>query len=409
MLKSTRWIVFLIMVLGMASLACQTLMGPGENEANAANNTETAANEVTTENSATTDDAAATNSTNDTTAETPTDTSSTEETTTEEATTGSAGQDFNFRRANTALNDISSYRAVITISGGSGNDSGETFNMEMEMLVTTNPPASSLSFTGLDFGLGQEGLDLGGLGAMTVVQVDGKTYTNLPGLGCTTSETTDETMTEGMITRPDQMFDDLNSEGVTLVEEGVVINGISTDHYHFDETAIQDADASFSSLTGDIYVAREGQFIVRFVIDGQGNVGGFGDEAAADLGTFHMEFNVFDVNSNITVTAPADCTTIGGDSGSGDGNSGSGDYPMLADAFELTTFAGIITYKTNTSIADAAAFYRDELTAQGWSVSFDYSDDTTALLTLDKDGATLTVTVTTDPASGANLVSLIET
>lgn len=404
MLKSTRWIIFLIMILGVASLACQTLMGPGENEANAANNTETAASETTTENSETTDNAAATDTTSDTTAETPADTPSTEDTT----TTGPAGQDFNFRRANTALNDISSYRAVITISGGSGNDSGETFNMEMEMLITTNPPASSLSFTGLDLGLGAEGIDLGDLGAMTIVQVDGMTYTSLPGLGCTTSETTDATMMEGMITRPDQMFDDLNSEGVTLVEEGVVVNGIATDHYHFDETAVQDADASFSSLTGDIYVAREGQFIVQFVIDGQGNVGGFGDEATTDLGTFHMEFNVFDVNSNITITAPADCSTIGSD-GSGDGSSGSGDYPMLADAYELTTFAGVVTYKTNTSIADAAAFYRDELTAQGWSVSFDYSDDTTALLTLDKDGAALTVTVTTDPASGANLVSLIET
>ncbi len=402
MSKTSRWIIFLIMILGIASLACQTIMGPSENGANTANNTETSANDGATESAETSD-----TSNDSVTTEQPADSSDANTESSDTTTDAGPGQTFNFRRANAALEEISSYRAVITLNTGAGNDTGETFNLEMEMLVTTNPPATSFSFSGLDLGLGEGDLSLGDLGAMTVVQVDGKTYTNLPGLGCTSTEGTDETATEGMITRPDQLFDDLNSEGVTLVEEGVVVNGISTDHYHFDETAIQDADASVSTVTGDIYVAREGEFIVKFVIDGQGDMGGFGDEAATELGTFHMEFNVFDVNSNITITAPADCSTVGG-GGIGEGGGESGDYPMLADAFETTTFAGIVTYKTNTSIADAAAFYRDELTAQGWTVSFEYSDDTTALVTMEKDGNTLTVTVTTDPSSGANLVSLIE-
>ena len=81
---------------------------------------------------------------------------------------------------------------------------------------------------------------------------------------------------------------------------------------------------------------------------------------------------------------------------------------MLDDAFEVTTFAGVITYKTNTAIADAAAFYKDALTAAGWTVSFEYSDDTTATLMLTKEDKTVTVLVTGDPVSGGNLVSVVE-
>lgn len=310
-----------------------------------------------------------------------------------------APRSFNFRRANTALEEISSYRAIITMSGSSSINGGESFSLEMEMLVTTNPPASSFNFS--DFyatSLDEEGIKPEGFGEISVVQVDGKTYTNLPGLGCNVTEGMESSMTEGLITRPDEMFDDLNSENVTLMEEGIVINGVATNHYHFDETAIQDSDASISTLSGDVYVAREGEFIVRFVIDGQGNVKGFGQKSNTDLSTFHMEFNVFDVNSNITITGPSECSTEATNS----------DYPMLADAYEVTRFAGVVTYKTNMDIADATMFYRNELTSQGWIVSFDYSDDITALITLQKEGNTLTVTVTIDPDSGANLVSLIE-
>ncbi len=395
MSKATRWIMFLIMVMSFVSLACQTVMGPDENEANSGDNVvaDTTTDDADTGNAAATDDTPSTDA-----ADTSTDNGQTDESTSDTTVTTDGDRAFNFRRANAALDEVNSYRATIVLSSNSTATETDTFNLEMEFLVTTNPPASSFSFTNFDMGLGDESLDLSGLGAMTVVQVDGKTYTNLPGLGCTTSEGADESMLEGAVTRPDELIDDLNSEGVTLVESGVTVNGIVTDHYHFDETAIEDNDASLSTVSGDMYIAQQEEFVVRFVIDGQGQIGDFAGEAASDLNTFHMEFNVFDVNSNITIAAPAECSTT----------SSSSDYPMLDDAFEVTTFAGVITYKTNTAIADAAAFYKDALTAAGWTVSFEYSDDTTATLMLTKENKTVTVLVTGDPVSGGNLVSVVE-
>lgn len=395
MLKTTRWIIFLMMVLGMMSLACQTIMGPDEEETS--NSTETPA-ENTAESVAEENAAASENNSGNTTEQ---------PTTTDIAEAESTGQTFNFRRANAALDEVNSYRATILMSSTSGADAAEAFSMELEMLVTTNPPATSFRLLGLDAGLGDESVDLGGLGEMTVVQVDGKTYTLLAGLGCTTSDGTDTTTTEGFITRPDALFEDIDAGAVTLVEEGVEVNWIRTNHYQFDQSAIPDSDVADGTLTGDMYVAQDGEFIVRFVIDGQGSSLNFGDDTTTDTGTFHLEFNVLDVNSDIAITAPAECT-IGGDSGGTEGGSEAGSYPMLADAFDMTNFSGFISYKTNTSVPDAAAFYRDELVAQGWTISFEYSDDTTATITLTREGKNLTIAITADPTSGANLVSIIE-
>lgn len=389
--------MFLIMVMSFVSLACQTVMGPDENEVNSEDNVvvETTTDEANTDNAAATDNSTSTNS-----ADTSTDNTESTESNTNTDSTVATDDDraFNFRRANAALDEVNSYRATVMLSSNAAEVTTDTFSLEMELLVTTNPPASSFSFTNFDMGLGEEGLDLSGFGAMTIVQVDGKTYTNLPGMGCTTSEGMDESMMAGAVTRPDELIDDLNSEGVTLVESGVTVNGIVADHYHFDETAIQDADASLSTVSGDIYIAQQEEFVVRFVIDGQGAIGDFADETVSDVSVFHMEFNVFDVNSNITITAPAECSTT----------TASSDYPMLDDAFDVTTFAGVITYKTNTTIADAAAFYKDALIADGWTISFEYSDDTTATMMLIKDSKNLTVLVTEDTVSGGNLVSIVE-
>lgn len=403
MSKATRWILFLIMVMSFVSLACQTVMGPGENEVDNGDNVvvETTTDEADTENAAAADNSTSATNSNDTSTDTSTDNTeeSTESNTNTDSVVATDGdRAFNFRRANAALGEVNSYRATVMLSSNSTEAEADTFSLEMELLVTTNPPASSFSFTNFDMGFGDEEFDLSGFGAMTVVQVEGKTYTNLPGLGCTTSEGMDESMMEGAVTRPDELIDDLNSEGVTLVESGVTVNGIVTDHYHFDETAIQDNDASLSTVSGDIYVAQQEEFIVRFVIDGQGAIGDFADETVSDLSVFHMEFNVFDVNSNITITAPTECSTA----------AASSDFPMLDDAFDVTTFAGVITYKTNTTVSDAAAFYKDALTADGWTVSFEYSDDTTATMMLTKDSKNLTVLVTEDTVSGGNLVSIVE-
>lgn len=385
MSKTTRWLITLIALLALASLACQTVMGPSE-ETNT-NNTSNATAAAETESNNTANNSSSetpANSENNTTADTPLATTAPIET---------GSQAFNFRRANAALDEINSYRA--TISMNNGESAAQPFSLDIEIQVTTNPTATSFTMTGMELGdLDTSGL--GDLGAMTIVQVDGSTYTLLPGLGCTTSPSTDDSFTEGMITRPDALFEDIDSGKVELVESGVTINGFTTDHYRFDQTAVIDSDSTVDSLTGDIYVAQEGEFIVKFLISGVGTMAGVGDTATTD--SFFMEFNVLEVNTNLTISVPAECSA----------EATSGDYPMLADASELSSFAGFVNYKTSSSVADAAAFYRNEMAAQGWTVSFDYADATTATIIFEKDGKTLTVAITDDPTSELNLVSIIE-
>lgn len=407
MVKATRWIIFFLLVMGLASLACQTVMGPNEPEASNDNSTtaQTTTEDTTTSDNAgdaaANDNAASASSGDATPAESGTSATPEQPASTDSGAAAAGGERaFNFRRSNAALDEINSYRATMSISSDVPGNPADSFSMAFEILVTTNPQASSLRFTTFEFGDGEDEFGSDFFGGMSIVEMDGKSYTDIASFGCTVSDSTEESMAEEFVLRPDGLFDDLDSDKVTLVERGVTINGIVTDHYRFDETAIEDSDANVTNMIGDIYVAQQGDFIVRMVIVGEGDLGGLDDGSSS--GTMRVEFNVYDVNSNITITIPDACLNVGS------GTGGSSTYPMLADAYDQTSFAGFITYKTNSSVSDAAAFYRRELTNQGWQITFEFSDNSSATFMLEKDGKSLTVAIVADTTSGGTLVSIIE-
>jgi hypothetical protein len=145
-------------------------------------------------------------------------------------------------------------------------------------------------------------------------------------------------------------------------------------------------------------------------MEGEGTMGNLGvaleeeglEEAIPQVSLIQVEMNLVSINEPVNITIPEACEN------SGLANS---EYPVLEDAFESSSFGGVVTYKTETSFADVVTFYEETLTADGWVFQEDSSfmvEGSTALMYFDKDGRSLTVTITGDTATDALVVVLFE-
>jgi hypothetical protein len=181
-------------------------------------------------------------------------------------------------------------------------------------------------------------------------------------------------------------------------------------HYTFDETVIEDETTQFNWAEGDVYIAKEGNYVVRFRMEGEGTVEDFGvaleeegiEAPIPQIGLIQIEMNLVNINEPVNITIPEECEN---------GGLANSEYPILEDAFESSSFGGIVSYKTETPFADIVSFYEEMLSADDWVFQEDSSfmvEGSTALMYFDKDSRSLTVTITGDTDSDAFVVVLFE-
>ena len=271
--------------------------------------------------------------------------------------------------------------------------------VEAIVVVSNDPPQTQMtfSFSGFD--------ELVGLESMSMTQLDGVSYMDMADLGCvTTSE--GEMMDEDFgVFDANQVLGNVG-EAQLIGEE--TINGIETLHYTFDETTLQDDLSEFEWAEGDVYIAKEGNYVVRFHLEGEGDATALGalieEESAEDtqLAFMEVDMELLSINEPVAITIPEACE---------EGGLANSEYPVLDDAYESSSFGGILTYKTETAFADAVAFYQDAFSAGGWTYVENESfiaEGSTALMYFDKDDRSLTVTITTETGTEALLVVVFE-
>lgn len=394
-----RWLLLFVLLLGLSALACNLPFG-GEEEATlpASEGVDSTENEGdVVEETAVPDVPAVTE-----TEEDPVATPEPAEEPTEEAEGGLLS---NLFPQSVIVRDTVQELAVL-----------DTYQMNMEItttvsettqvisatiLISTNPAQSFINFT-------FEGAeDMGGMGNMSMTQIEDTSYMIIPDFGCITTPASEAQNTFSDTLDANQFLNDVGE--ATLVGEET-INGIETLHYTFDETAMQAEMSQFNWAQGDVYIAKEGNYVVRFRIEGEGAVNDVGVavlEGSADdtnpiIGLMVIQMDVTNINEPVEITIPAECENSG---------MAASDYPMLEDAYDSSSFGGIISYKTDTSFADAVAFYQESLPAAGWvyqeSESF-IMDGTTALMYFKQDDRSLTVTITEETGSAAFNVVLFE-
>ena len=174
-----------------------------------------------------------------------------------------------------------------------------------------------------------------------------------------------------------------------LVDEQT-LDGIASRHYTFDAASlVLPGDATAS---GEVWIAKDGGYVVKYVLDITGSDSVFGVGAS---GTRHLEYALSKVGAQAQVVYPAGCDPV------------LGDIPALEDASDLTRLPGLLDYSTNATQNDIFAFYQDKLTAMGWqkltddgigtdsaTSSFTRSDSSVdAIVAVEVEGSSQRVTV----------------
>ncbi len=138
-------------------------------------------------------------------------------------------------------------------------------------------------------------------------------------------------------------------------------NRIAANHYTFDGRAILEAGAG--TTTGEIWVAADGGHVLRFVRSTTADATYFGEGIA---GTMTWEYLLSDINALTSIALPAGCQL---------------DVPIMAGATDVIVLPRFVRFSTQSSVADIAAFYSDQLAAAGWATGADpfVGDDRAAI------------------------------
>ena len=156
---------------------------------------------------------------------------------------------------------------------------------------------------------------------------------------------------------------------------GDVVNGVEADGYTFDQRAL--GLPGEIKATGQIWVATEGGFIVRYLVTTSAGAEYFGDGIE---GTISWDYQLTDVGKPVAVDLPPDCPA------------GLVGAPQLPDATNVVDLPGSLGYDTAASVAKVVAFYQGKSSGLGWvAVGDPQMSDTVAALEFRSGDRTVTV------------------
>lgn len=294
---------------------------------------------------------------------------------------------------------FNSYRItmMLEVTGTDANGEEVTQSLNSNFAISNDPQIMNIvmSFSGMDEMVGAESIEM--------AQVEGTSYMVIPEMGCITTSSSDilEENPFADMMNPGQFLNDVNEP---KYEGEETINGIETRHYTFDKFALTDANPDeIKEADGHVYIAKDGDFLVRMVVDATGQVDLF-DQGLIEDGQMHVEINLTDVDVPLEAAIPEACAAEDGTAGGVNS-----EFPILEDATEVTSFAGILSYQTASSTEDALAFYDDALAAEGWTKdeASSFVTDGSALVNYTQDGVTLSLTITANEEGGGSYVVLL--
>jgi hypothetical protein len=156
------------------------------------------------------------------------------------------------------------------------------------------------------------------------------------------------------------------------------VNDIPSTHYTFDQQAL--GQQGVTESTGEMWIASEGGYIVKYVLTTRGKAVYFGEGTE---GALSFDYQLTAVNQTVEINIPVDCPP------------GLVDAPQLPDASNIAGNLGVLMYQTSSSVQDAAAFYQRELPPLGWQPVGEPSiSEESALLVYSKARQTMSVSIT---------------
>ena len=187
----------------------------------------------------------------------------------------------------------------------------------------------------------------------------------------------------------------------TLVEAGVMIDGVLTDRYSFDPLKmVPDDDPAATELEfleASAYVAREEQYIARFHVVGRGlPTEAFQDFDVEEEGALSITIAYRPVFEPLNLAPPAGCLAE---------TSVWSDFPQIEDAINVVETPDGLYFSIDAPQTEIETFYQTQLVAEGWiwenEATFVTGDDllfslegSTVLVSMFEMGDSITVSIT---------------
>ncbi|MEM4724989.1 MAG: hypothetical protein QXP01_08265 [Candidatus Hadarchaeum sp.] len=221
----------------------------------------------------------------------------------------------------------------------------ETGSWEVMEEVVKEPAAHRVVWTNVD--------EEGKTSTLEFIQIGKDIYMNTgSGWMAMTSAETDIFEGNPWLSDP---FGAISGNRGKLVERNVVVNGVPTNRYAFDESTVGNVMGlgAVAKAKGDVWVSTQFDVAVKYVAHYEGKdfaIGG-GEEGVLDVA-----FDLMDINKPITIEPPAGVKPAMPE-----------DIPAMDDAMELGAAFGMITYKTNKDVQTVTAFYETQMPIYGWT------------------------------------------
>ena len=130
------------------------------------------------------------------------------------------------------------------------------------------------------------------------------------------------------------------------------LNELATRHYTFDERAL--GQAGWAKASGEVWVAADGGYIVKYTLRVEGEADSFGPGAQ---GAQTWEYQLSDVNAVTAPDLPETCAA----------GQAAADLPLPPEAQNVTRLPGFIAFDASLTAEQVAQFYQAQVAALGWT------------------------------------------
>jgi hypothetical protein len=277
----------------------------------------------------------------------------------------------------TGIDSLPSYTASLIVQfTGSDSTTPRAWSMTLTATKSGSPASTALRIdttgTGAPFGAAYE------------VQRDGQSYSAAANGGCDSRPASEAASIVGVLA-PAQLL--ASVVGATPVGREPV-NGMTADHFTFNQAAVGLADVA--SGTGDLWTATADGTVLKETLTLTGAGLPFGETAP---GTMSWAYELANAASPPQIDLPSGCATA------------TLDLPVTADAGDVNRGATIISFKTPSTAAQVVAFYKQAGIAAGWVFTQDpYAGDGHGLIYAKAAGDPITIVITPSGAGSAVVI-----
>ena len=163
---------------------------------------------------------------------------------------------------------------------------------------------------------------------------------------------------------------------VTLDDEA---NGIPAQRYSV--KTVELTSGSVTEAAGEVWIAQQGQFVVRF---SGGASGSFALSGQNSDGSLSWEYDLSEYNTLAEIELPSACQE----------QQAAAEFPIPDNSTNRTIFNGFISFESPNSALSVARFYRARLPQDGWRITAEETFDDFYQISAEKDGRRMQISIT---------------